>query len=125
MRKKCRKYRRGDYSLFFDRIAEGTLRVDCTAGTVEILCPQSKEWREPHIDVNEHGYLFFRVYKDGFRRKVAVHRLVWMVHNGRQDVPAGHEVHHEDLNQRNNSGTNLKLLDCDSHRELHNAIVPF
>jgi len=50
------------------------------------------------------------MFKDGpVRRKVAAHRIVWMVAN-RRPIPAAMEINHRDGNKRSNSPLNLELV---------------
>jgi len=64
------------------------------------------------------GYLHVRIYKDGRRRSVALHRLVWMAAN-RQCVPANHQIHHGKLGKLVNGIHNLLLQHADEHGWYH------
>lgn len=100
-----------DYKIFFDRMEEGTLRVDCEAQKVYTY--YRKEWRELKCDLDDKRpnkvYLFVRVYHKGKRRCIALHRLIWMVHNGVESIPKGYDIGHEDDDSTNNDPMNLEL----------------
>ena len=49
---------------------------------------------------------------DGKERSLYIHTALWIYFNG--DIPEGYEINHRDLNQNNNTLSNLELL---THRE--------
>jgi len=108
-----RKYRRTDYRIFFERIALGTLRVNIETAVVETFCIRCKAWRPLLVTgddkFEDKSYEFIRVYHRGSCRKIAVHRLIWMVANGKTDIPPGFDIDHIDVNQKNNHHSNLRL----------------
>lgn len=53
------------------------------------------------------GYCWVDVMHNGKRKKLAVHRVVWSLHNGRA-VPDDREVDHGDWKTDNNHPSNLK-----------------
>lgn len=62
-------------------------------------------------------YLFVRIYLDGARRAVAVHRIVWMCRR-RKAPPPGYDIHHKDADKRNNAYKNLRAMSATKHRQL-------
>lgn len=67
---------------------------------------------------NRSGHLFVRIYGDGGRKAIAVHRIVWMV-SREADIPPGYEVHHIDGDVTNNQPGNLMCLHPHDHRLCH------
>lgn len=66
------------------------------------------------------GYCMVTTSKDGKRKELLVHRVVWEAFNGK--IPPGYEINHKDENRLNNKLDNLELL---THRDninygLHN-----
>lgn len=77
-----------------------------------------------HSETNAKGD-YFRVVLRGSRNKrrsCYIHRLVWEAFVG--EIPKGYIVHHKDGNKQNNSLSNLKLLSCKEHHDIHLAEHP-
>lgn len=51
-------------------------------------------------------------------RKIAFHRLAWMVYN-QKPIPTNHDVHHKDGDRLNNSGDNLDCIERTLHALHH------
>lgn len=49
------------------------------------------------------------------------HIVVWWQFHG-QVPPKGYEIHHKDMNHRNNKPDNLMLVSCSEHRKLHGRL---
>lgn len=100
-----------DYKIIFDRMEAGTIKVDVVEGKV---CVKYKgKWIEPYISLDDEdldkAYRFVTIYYKNRRRKIAVHRLVWMVDNGEESIPEGYDVAHDDDDPGNNCNWNLDL----------------
>ena len=64
--------------------------------------------------------LYIRLHFDGdYRRGIAVARLVWMSVTKRT-IPKGFEIHHMDVDYKNNAWSNLYCLYKLDHKKLHN-----
>lgn len=59
-------------------------------------------------NVKPNGYLQVGLYKDGQRKHMYVHRLVYATFKG--EIPAGLTVNHKDENKVNNNIDNLELM---------------
>lgn len=112
--KRKRKYKKATYKIFFDRMEEGTLRVDIETGIVYTMCRIKKDWRPLCVtgdDANpDKSYAFITVYHKGACRKITISRLVWMVANAEEDIPKGCTIDHEDGNIHNYNYRNLVLV---------------
>lgn len=117
---KPRTYKACDEQIVLDRLADGTLKVDVSGGRVLVRRPNGR-WAVPYLERDRCGYLFFRLYRNGARRKIALHRAVWMAANGTL-IPAGHEVHHVNVNNQVNAHWNLEAKDKDAHRLVHAGV---
>ncbi len=93
-----------------ERIAAGSLRVREENGAViveSVTAKGTKVLKQIDRAVHEYTtYRFVHISLGGRQKKVAVHRLNWMFHNGR--VPEGFHVDHE--KDRSDTIGNLRLL---------------
>ncbi len=93
-----------------DRIAAGSLRVREENGAVIVESDSHKGTailKQTEHAVHEYtSYRFVNVTSGGRKRKIAVHRLNWIFHNGA--VPDGLHVDHK--NGRGDVISNLQLL---------------
>lgn len=71
-----------------------------THKTERILCPGKKK----------NGYLQVCLYKDGKRKYLKVHRLVWEAFNG--PIPNGMQINHINEDKTDNRLENLNLMTC-------------
>jgi hypothetical protein len=107
-----RKYKSLTYARVLQAIRAGRITVDLKKleifkdGRLMIQRPDSTD-----------RYLFVRIYLDGARRAVAVHRIVWMSVR-RKLVPDGYDIHHRDGDRRNNRYKNLRAMTAAKHRAL-------
>lgn len=69
------------------------------------------------ISICWKGYSFVRLYHAGARRCIALHKLLWMLANGRP-VPDGCELHHRKT-KRHNRPEDIGLLTIADHDALH------
>jgi hypothetical protein len=114
------------YAPIFRRIRDGTLKVDTKRARVYYRRSPRSPWRrmKPIFrhsgnrgEQNDHGYWFVSI---GFtmprsrrrhrRRKIALHRLVWLVDHNRETVPHGCDIHHINSNTDDNRAPNLTHL---------------
>lgn len=96
------------------------------------VCPKTAEVRRggrpltPYLD--DDGRYWIRMYWDGKRRTIARAKLVWMSQTGNR-VPPGFQVHHDDLDTRNDAWPNLICLHaldhCKQHAEAMQETLPF
>lgn len=76
---------------------------------------------------NKEGHKYIRVYGNGVKKSLAVHRAIWMIMTG-EPIPEGWEIHHRDENNKNNLFDNLICLHPFDHRKMHGTYkeeVPF
>lgn len=123
---------------FFYRIACGLLKVDTETATVYWRPSTKCEWKErvPSFrtspGMTDYGYWFIRISfvyfvrnrRKIYRRKIALHRLVWLVHNQRETIPLGCDIHHIDKDTHNNHHSNLTALDIPSNRKNDSSFTP-
>lgn len=79
------------------------------AGCAEVVHPRVPPERAERSLSKKGGYLRVMFTDGNVRRRVAAHRIVWMVFNHR-DIPQGMEVNHKDGNKQNNSPNNLETV---------------
>lgn len=60
--------------------------------------------------INNHGYLFVRLFKNGKVKNYLIHRLVWIAFHGA--IPEGMQINHIDEDKTNNRLDNLELMTC-------------
>lgn len=63
------------------------------------------------------GYRWVRLYFKNARRAVPLHRLIWMLANGRT-IPPGHVVHHK-RGKEHEHPDDLEAISKDRHKEIH------
>lgn len=68
---------------------------------------------------NDEGHLFVRLYKAPKMITTAVSRIIWIIGN-RLAIPKDFEIHHKDLDVKNNCFNNLYALSKIDHKKLHN-----
>ena len=79
-----------------DRFAEGTLTVFPKTAAVWSYNPTTKSWTQLRVIERESRgstYRFVEICKDHKKKKIALHRLVWISFY-RQLVPEGYDVDH-------------------------------
>lgn len=102
-------------------VRDGKYRVDVDDATVYSRITNSflTIHHRTHRDGTQRGtYRFVEFSIRGQKKKVALHRLVWMVANGRV-TPDGHDVDHR-YSQEDDSISNLRLLESSVNRGLPN-----
>lgn len=68
--------------------------------------------------INDKGYVYYRLYKDGVPYSIREHRLFWECVNG--EIPDGFEIDHINTIRNDNSISNLRLV---THKEnMNNSI---
>ena len=92
------------------------LEVCIETATVKSYNASNKTWYTITPFSDKHGYLFVRVHYKGFRKAIALHRLVWLVANGEERIPPGHDVAHLDDDNSNNHYKNLELQTYQKNR---------
>lgn len=112
-----RKFLSADHSILFDRIEEGTLRVDIDAGIVDSR--SSGEWKPLPIERNDRGRPFVRIYHKGSRRSFGVHIAVWLAACGLESIPDGYDVDHIVADPDDNRISNLRLMRARINRSRH------
>lgn len=107
-----------------DRIVEGTLAVLVNEPRVFLF--SRKEWIEPQVierESNGSTYHFVTITRNGKKKKIARHRLVWMFHH-RCLVPEDHDVDH--IDGRSDAIGNLRLLQkADNRATTGSKEVPY
>lgn len=95
---------------------EGLYQVS-SEGRVRSLDREARHWqggvrivkgKEMKPEMNNRGYLQINLSKEGKKRRLYVHRLVWMTFNG--TIPDGLQVNHIDEDKTNNKLENLNLM---------------
>lgn len=98
------------------RLQDGSLRVCTQNAIVESLVHGCfKRVRIIERESNGSTYSFVEVGYKKLKKKIALHRLVWMSHH-MQVVPAGVDVDHIHGKQAGNGIENLRLLDSHTNR---------
>ncbi|MEM1224580.1 MAG: HNH endonuclease [Planctomycetota bacterium] len=98
-----------------DRINAGTLTV--LVNVPSVWSPSTRGWvRMSIITHQSHGstYRFVSICHKGKKKKIALHRLVWMFAN-RSLVPEGYDVDHREADKRDTID-NLRLLESSKNR---------
>lgn len=96
------------------RILEGTLTVLINEARVFSF---NREWKELRVidrESNGSSYKFVEICHSGKKKKIALHRLVWMFAH-RCLVPEGYDVDHIE-GKTSDSIDNLQLLESSSNR---------
>lgn len=111
----ARKYKKLSDDDILSLILTGSIVVDVETGAVSK--PDRRRGGTQFLPTEEcdNKYLHVRIYHNGGRRSIVVHKLVWMTKNS-NTVPAGHELDHDDTNRQNNHWSNLILKDAVQHR---------
>lgn len=110
-----RKYGRIDDRGLLRIIKSEGLACDKSDGTIYRVREDVRKEIPQLPDPRDRGYFFVYVYHKGCRRKIAVHRLVWMIVE-RRLIPNGCDVHHRDTDKSNNAFENLEPQDYFRHR---------
>ncbi len=98
-----------------DRIIDGTLTVFPTTAEVWSYSSVTKAFAKLRVierESNGSTYRFVEIFKDNKKKKIALHRLVWIAFH-RQLVPEGYDVDHIEGKARElpDSIDNLQLLE--------------
>ena len=114
-----RHYRSLGLHTILQLICDGHIKVDYRTGQVfkqRFLNPGGivRRWLDEWIQLaqvpdNQGKYLFVTIHYEGARRRIAAHRMIWMVLH-RRLVPDGYDIDHRDRNPSNNIASNLRLL---------------
>jgi hypothetical protein len=97
----------------------------CHDGTIFSLSSNWRGYGERELvqDLNSHGYPSVRIYINGKRKRICVHRLVAMEYLPPKPSPM-HQIRHLDGDKKNNYYKNLKwgtarqnALDREKHRK--------
>lgn len=67
--------------------------------------------------ISKQGYYSRDERKNGKRKMILLHRVIWEEANG--SIPVGYHIHHKDENRLNNSLDNLELLPSSQHSSHH------
>lgn len=108
-------YRKATPELILDWLQRGVYSVE--GETVrnrhgELVAPRRRGGR------NAEKRWQVRLYAEGCRACIALHRLVWM-NGANSTVPPGWEIHHCDENADNNAFDNLLCLHPVDHKKVH------
>lgn len=114
---KVRKYQIAGDGMILDLLRAGRVRVESHTGRVFSLVEMRDptNCRLPHwrplteYEDSKGKYLFVRLYRGNFRKKIAVHRLVVMADID-SVIPEGFDVDHRNKDFRDNRLENLRLL---------------
>ena len=98
------------------RIQDGSLQVDTHRGVVRNRQGKALAvFEREHPEGPQRGtYRFVSVCSNGKKKKIALHRLVWMAANGRT-VPDGYDIDHI-ASQTDDTIQNLRLLESAVNR---------
>ena len=110
-----------------DRILEGTLVVMPLACEVHTFNPLKRQWNQARIIERESSgstYRFVEVCRATKKKKIALHRLVWMFYH-RELIPEGFDVDHIEGKVRENPDAidNLRLLESGLNRSRGKPLV--
>lgn len=78
-------------------------------GGAEVVKARRRPTRAERSKSCKGGYLRVMFADGAKRRRVAAHRIVWMMFHHR-DIPAGLEINHKDGNKQNNAPSNLEMV---------------
>lgn len=99
-----------------DAINEGLYSINVDTALV-VSWTTGKRLRVIERESNGSTYRFVEIYRKGLRKKIALHRLVWMVANG-QVVPEGFDIDHIRGKAFGDSIDNLRLLESSVNRSI-------
>lgn len=126
---KLRPHKEASYSGMTDedileRLRNGSLRVDVHRATVDSVIENRsiKRLRVINRESNGSSYNFVEIRHKGKKKKIALHRLVWMAHNDSL-VPDGFDVDHIRGKAAGDGIGNLRLLKSSFNRSLGKPTV--
>lgn len=64
---------------------------------------------EQKYRLNQHGYPFYRLTREGRKIDIMIHRWVWAVY-GDEPLKEGYVINHKDGNKENNNISNLEQI---------------
>lgn len=101
------------------RLSDGSLVVDVDAATVRTVGTQQNKQLKVIQREGPGGstYRFVTICRGGRKKKIALHRLVWIAAHGRL-VPEGHDIHHVNGPKAGDQIGNLALLTTHENRSL-------
>jgi hypothetical protein len=103
-------------------LKEGVYYLDETGDGPARLLRGGREVTKVYLDNGNGrgggGRAWVRLYWNGRRKQIMFAKLVWMAHT-RRVVPTGFEIHHRDLDRRNDRWGNLVCVHELDHRKFH------
>jgi hypothetical protein len=99
-----------------EAFSEGAYSVNVNTATV-VSWTTGKKLKVIERESNGSTYRFVEIARKGRKKKIALHRLVWVVANG-SVVPQGFDVDHVKGKDLGDGIDNLRLLDSSLNRSI-------
>lgn len=136
------EYKRGTIEIIYARLKAATLKVNFQTGDVYSFHATQKKWVKLTWEYDENKdkqrYAFVRIRKCCIhhrknsrgvvqkivtwrRKKIAVHKLVWIAAYGPKSIPRDFQLHHKNKDSLINGLFNLELLHKFVHWNHHNG----
>lgn len=135
-------YKQGSIDIVYSRLKANTLKVNFQTGEVYSFHAWNKKWTKLSFnydaaeDKQRYAFVMIRkccisFRKDSLgrsrkivtwrRKKISVHKLVWIAAYGPGSIPRDHQIHHKNNNSLINGLFNLELMHKHKHSDLHNG----
>lgn len=136
------EWKHGTLEIIHSRLKAGTLKVNFQTAEVYSLHAGRKKWIKLTLeydakqDRQRYAFVVIRkccihYRKDSLgrtrkiitwrRKKIAVHKLIWIAAYGRNSIPQDHQLHHKNEDSLINGLFNLELLHKFAHTARHNG----
>ena len=97
-------------------VATKLVKVDMLTGNLKVEDPAAE------ITIKAGGYLTIQTFINRRRVRVFVHRIIAYLKYGDAAFDENLEVHHKNLNPKDNHPDNLVLLTKEEHERIHREI---
>lgn len=136
------EWKHGTLEIIYSRLKAGNLKVNFQTAEVYSFHAGQKQWIKLSFEYDakkdRQRYAFVVVRKCCIhyrkdvlgrsrkivtwrRKKIAVHKLIWIAAYGRNSIPQDHQLHHKNEDSLINGLFNLELLHKFAHTARHNG----